>query len=112
MMAMTFAGLIMLYRVCQPFNGYRLVLFAAMVALTAVALCVPTLGDMLYTVDKDAGIMWSTIQWDYNKFLILAVIIEAAFPLSNSLIKIMQILLPSSTGKKPEVLEIERSGRA
>ena len=112
MMAMTFAGLIMLYRVCQPFNGYRLVLFAAMVALTAVALCVPTLGDMLYTVDKYAGIMWSTIQWDYNKFLILAVIIEAAFPLSNSLIKIMQILLPSSTGKKPEVLEIERSGRA
>ena len=41
--------------------------------------------------------------------MILAVIIEAAFPLSNALIKIMQILLPSSTGKKPEVLEIHHS---
>ena len=46
---------------------------------------------------------------DDDAVLILAVIIEAAFPLSNALIKIMQILLPSSTGKKPEVLEIHHS---
>lgn len=107
MMAMTFAGLVMLYRICQPFNGYRLVLFACMVTLTAVALYVPSIGDMLYKVSDD--VKWSTLEWDYTKFLILAVAVEAAFPLSNSLIKIMQILLPSSTGKKPEVLEIERS---
>ena len=102
MMALTFSGLVMLYRVCQPFNGYRLVLFASMVAVTAIALCVPTLADMLYP-------NWSSLTWDYTKLLILAVAIEAAFPLSNSLIKLMQILLPSSTGKKPQVLEIERS---
>ena len=107
MMAMTFAGLVMLYRVCQPFNGYRLVLFAVMVALTAIALSVPVLGDMLYKVDD--ATKWSTIEWTTTQFLILAVIIEAAFPLSNALIKIMQILLPSSTGKKPEVLEIHHS---
>ena len=106
-MAMTFAGLVMLYRVCQPFNGYRLVLFAVMVALTAIALSVPVLGDMLYKVDD--ATKWSTIEWTTTQFLILAVIIEAAFPLSNALIKIMQILLPSSTGKKPEVLEIHHS---
>ena len=109
MMAMTFAGLIMLYRVCQPFNGYRLVLFCCMVGATAVALSVPAIGDMLYKVSDE--VKWSTLHWDYTKFLIIAVAIEAAFPLSNSLIKIMQILLPSSTGKKPEVLEIERSGQ-
>lgn len=102
MMALTFSGLVMLYRVCQPFNGYRLVLFASMVAVTAIALCVPTLADMLYP-------NWSSLTWDYTKLLILAVAIEAAFPLSNSLIKLMQILLPSSTGKKPQVLEIERT---
>ena len=107
MMAMTFAGLVMLYRVCQPFNGYRLVLFAVMVALTAIALSVPVLGAMLYKVDD--ATKWSTIEWTTTQFLILAVIIEAAFPLSNALIKIMQILLPSSTGKKPEVLEIHSS---
>ena len=109
MMAMTFAGLIMLYRACQPFNGYRLVLFCCMVGATAVALSVPAIGDMLYKVSDE--VKWSTLHWDYTKFLIIAVAIEAAFPLSNSLIKIMQILLPSSTGKKPEVLEIERSGQ-
>ncbi len=102
MMALTFSGLVMLYRVCQPFNGYRLVLFAVMIAVTAIALCVPALADLLYT-------NWSSLHWDYTKLLIIAVVIEAAFPLSNSLIKLMQILLPSSTGKKPEVLEIERS---
>ena len=107
MMAMTLAGLVMLYRVCQPFNGYRLVLFCCMVGLTAVALSVPALGDMLYFISDE--VKWSTIQWDYTKFLILAVVIEAAFPLSNSLIKIMQIILPSSTGKIPVVLEIERT---
>ena len=109
MMAMTFAGLIMLFRVCQPFNGYRLVLFACMVAATAVALCVPQIGDMLYNVSDEAK--WSLLHWDATKLLILAVATEAAFPISNSLIKIMQILLPSSTGKKPAVLEIERSGQ-
>ena len=109
MMAMTFAGLVMLFRVCQPFNGYRLVLFTVMVAFVAIALGVPFIGDMLYKVSDE--VKWSTLQWDYTYFLILAVIIEAAFPLSNSLIKIMQILLPSSTGKKPEVLEIEHSGQ-
>ena len=78
-------------------------------AATAVALCVPQIGDMLYNVSDEAK--WSLLHWDATKLLILAVATEAAFPISNSLIKIMQILLPSSTGKKPAVLEIERSGQ-
>lgn len=104
MMALTFSGLVMLYRVCQPFNAYRIVLFLSMVALTAVALTVPFIGDMLYKVDDN--IKWSTLNWDYSKLPIVAVVIEAAFPLSQSLIKIMQIIMPSSTGKKPKTLEI------
>ncbi|MGN0814076.1 MAG: HAD-IC family P-type ATPase [Candidatus Coproplasma sp.] len=107
MMALTFSGLVMLYRVCQPFNGYRLVLFVSMVACVAVALTVPFISDMLYMVNDE--IKWSTLTWDYPKLLIVAVAIEAAFPLSQSLIKIMQILMPSSTGKKPDTLEISKS---
>lgn len=107
MMALTFSGLVMLYRVCQPFNGYRLVLFLSMVAAVAVALTVPLFGDMLYKVNDQ--LKWSTLNWDYPKLLIVAVVIEAAFPLSQSLIKIMQILMPSSTGKKPSTLEINKS---
>jgi cation-transporting ATPase E len=92
MMALTFSGLIMLYRVCQPFNAYRLVLLAAMISATAIVLSIPYLADLIYPG-------WSTLHWDYPKLLIIAVIIEAAFPLSQSLIKIMQLIMPSSTGK-------------
>ena len=107
MMAMTFAGLVMLLRVCQPLNVYRTTLFLLMVAFTALALCVPWIGDMLYNVSDEAK--WSLLEWDTTKLLIIAVVIEAAFPISNGLIKIVQILLPSSTGKKPDVLEIEHN---
>ena len=107
MMAMTFAGLVMLLRVCQPLNVYRTTLFLLMVAFTALALCVPWIGDMLYNVSDEAK--WSLLEWDTTKLLIIAVVIEAAFPISNGLIKIVQILLPSSTGKKPDVLEIEHT---
>lgn len=91
MMAMTFSGLVMLYRVCTPFNAYRLVLFLSMVAITVVALSVPVLAEMLYQG-------WTALIWDYAKILIVVVAIEAAFPISQWLIKIMQIVLPSSTG--------------
>jgi cation-transporting ATPase E len=106
MMALTFSGLVMLYRVCQPFNAYRLILYVVMVAVTIIALTVPYISDMLYKVGSgNDKITFSTLTWDYPKILIVAVVIEAAFPISNSLIKIMQILMPSSTGKKQTILD-------
>jgi cation-transporting ATPase E len=98
MMALTFSGLVMLYRVCQPLNAFRLVLFLLMTAISVIAYCVPFIAEMLYSG-------WGELAWDYPKLLIIAVVIEAAFPLSNSLIKIMQILMPSSTGKKQNILD-------
>lgn len=109
MMALTFSGLVMLYRVCQPFNAFRLVLFLSMVAVAVTAFTVPFFSNMLYfTGSGDAKVYFSDLAWDYPKLLILAVVIEAAFPLSQSLIKIMQIIMPSSTGKKPDVLDINK----
>jgi cation-transporting ATPase E len=105
MMALTFSGLVMLYRVCQPFNAYRLILFVLMVAFAITALSVPFISDMLYKVGSgDDMITFSMLNWDYPKLLIVAVVVEAAFPISQSLIKIMQILMPSSTGKKQNIL--------
>jgi cation-transporting ATPase E len=98
MMALTFSGLVMLFRVCQPLNAFRLVLFVLMVAVSVTALSVPFLAEQLYPG-------WSELHWDYPKLLIVAVVIEAAFPISLSLIKIMQILMPSSTGKKQALLD-------
>ena len=98
MMALTLSGLVMLFRVCQPLNAYRLVLFLAMVGVSVTAYCVPFLSDMLYTTN--AGVKFSELPWSLMHILIIAVVIEAAFPLSQSLIKIMQIIMPSATGKK------------
>lgn len=96
MMALTFSGLVMLFRVCQPFNAYRAVLFVVMLAIAVTCFCVPWLAGQLY-----AG--WSELQWNYARILVIVVVIEAAFPLSSALIKLMEILMPSSTGntRKP-----------
>ncbi len=91
MIALTFSGLVMLFRVCQPFNGYRVVLFLANLAIAVVCFCVPWLGEQLFTG-------WSKLEWEYAKVLVIVVVIEAAFPLSSALIKIMEIIMPSSTG--------------
>lgn len=91
MIALTFSGLVMLYRVCQPFNAYRLVLFLLMLAIAIVCIAVPWLAQKLYTD-------WYSLSWDYAKILVIVVVIEAAFPLSSALIKIMEIIMPSSTG--------------
>lgn len=91
MIALTFSGLVMLYRVCQPFNAYRVVLFAVMLGIAVTCYCVPWLGEQLYTG-------WGDLEWDYAKALVIVVVIEAAFPLSSFLIKIMEIIMPSSTG--------------
>ena len=102
MIALVCSGLVMLFRVCQPFNGYRLVLYLANVAICAVALCIPVLAELLYSG-------WSLIQWDYAKLLIIAVVIEAAFPISKWMITIMEIVMPSSaSSKKPQPREAQQ----
>ena len=93
MIALTFSGMVMLYRVCQPFNGYRVVLFLVMLAIAVTCFSVPWLASKLY-------LQWNDLDWTYGKALAIVVVIEAAFPLSSALIKLMEILMPSSKGSK------------
>ncbi|MGN0804349.1 MAG: HAD-IC family P-type ATPase [Candidatus Coproplasma sp.] len=99
MMALTFSGLVMLFRVCQPLNPYRLILFALMCALCITALLLPKIGPFDIPESLCAG--WRQLNWsrdsNYAKVLIVVVAVEAAFPISQWLIKIMQIIMPSST---------------
>ena len=94
MIAITFSGLVMVFRLCQPFNVFRAVLCASMFALCVTAFAVPQITELLYKG-------WSNIKWDYAKILIIVVVIEAAFPLSSWLISLMHIIFPSSVNKKP-----------
>ncbi|MGN0806890.1 MAG: HAD-IC family P-type ATPase [Candidatus Coproplasma sp.] len=101
--ALTFAGLVMLYRVCQPFNLFRIVLYAVMVAMCVLAF---TLGPINFLGGSIAQTLvggWDSLNWDYSKILIIACTIEAAFPISSWLIKIMQIIMPSSTENKTDI---------
>lgn len=93
MIALTFSGLVMVFRLCKPFNVFRAVLCVSMLALCITAYAVPQLASLLYEG-------WAEIEWDYAKILTIVVVIEAAFPVSGWLIELMHILFPSSTGKK------------
>ncbi|MFQ9737062.1 MAG: HAD-IC family P-type ATPase [Christensenellaceae bacterium] len=48
MMTLTFTGLVMLLRICQPLNVIRAVLFGSMAALCITVLAVPFLGNIVY----------------------------------------------------------------
>lgn len=93
MIALTFSGLVMVYRVCRPLNVYRAVLCVSMLGLCIVAFAVPQITGLLYEG-------WSKLTWDYAKVLVVVVVIEAAVPVSGWLIDLMHILMPSSVGTK------------
>lgn len=100
MIALTFSGLVMVFRFCRPFNVYRAVLCAVVLAICITAFVVPPV-----VVDKLFFAGWAELEWDYAKILIIVVVIEAAFPVSNWMIELMHILFPSSTGKKKKIEE-------
>ncbi len=103
MLALTFSGLVMVYRICKPLNVYRSVLCVTMLALCIAAFSIPQIGDLLYF--KSDTNKWSTLDWDYAKVLVVIVVIEAAVPVSNWLISIMHIIMPSSVQKKHKQLK-------
>ena len=93
MIALTFSGLVMVYRICRPFNMFRAVLCITMLALCVTAFAVPQITELLF-------IGWKDIKWEYSKILIIVVVIEAAFPISGWLIDIMHAIMPSASNKK------------
>ncbi|MGN1373411.1 MAG: HAD-IC family P-type ATPase [Candidatus Coproplasma sp.] len=95
--ALTFAGLVMLFRVCQPINPFRLVLFTLMVTMCVLAFTLPEINFLNGSIAQMLVTDWDDLTWDYSKLLIIACTIEAAFPISAWLINIMQIIMPSST---------------
>lgn len=100
MIALTFSGLVMVFRTCKPLNVYRSVLCVSVLAVTIVCFAVPQLGNMFYDD-------WDKLKWDYAKILIVVVVLEAAFPVSGWITELMHIILPSSTGKHKRIEQTE-----
>ena len=88
MMSLTFTGLVMLFRICQPLNLIRTTLFFCMTALCVTVLAVPVLGNIVYEG-------WDTLKFNLTQILLLVVIVQAAVPISSILIKFFEMFNPA-----------------
>jgi len=88
MILLTFVGLVMLYRICQPFNVIRAILFISMAVLCSVVISVPFLGEIIFTG-------WDGVQFTMQQILLVIIIVQAAFPLSGALIKFFDLINPA-----------------
>ncbi|MBQ3505250.1 MAG: HAD-IC family P-type ATPase [Clostridia bacterium] len=85
MVVLTFSGLVMLYRICQPFNLVRACLFILSTFLCAVVVGVPALGEFVFEG-------WSQIDFSLSQVLLTAIILQASFPISKGLIKFFDMI--------------------
>ena len=85
----SFAGLIMLYRVCQPFNFFRAILFIAMFAISLIGL----------TLLPDIFIEKNHTPLGFVQIMYVLLIIMLCIPLSGVLLRITDKLNKSSEKK-------------
>jgi cation-transporting ATPase E len=88
MLSLTFSGLVMLYRVCQPFNLLRAGLFVLTAALCIVVVSIPVLGEIVFSG-------WSTVEFILPQILLIIIIILVCFPVSGFLIKLFDMINPA-----------------
>ena len=88
MLALTFSGLVMLYRICQPFNVVRSVLYIVAVSLCVIVVSIPVLGNIVFDD-------WSTLHFTMEQILLLIIIVQASFPLSGFLIRCFDMMNPA-----------------
>ncbi len=86
-LAVSFGGLVMLFRILSPFNLLRAAVYAVSVGVSILILAVPFLGELVYTG-------WSTVHLSITQVLYLICIILAAFPVSNLLVKLCDLMNP------------------
>ena len=87
-LAVTFGGLVMLFRILQPFNGLRFITYAVSVLISILVLAVRPIGEIVYTG-------WTDVVLDFTQILYIICIVLAAFPVSNMLVKLCDLMNPS-----------------
>ncbi len=101
-LALTFAGVVMLYQICRPFNPLRATLFIGCTVLCLLVVSIPHLGTIIL---KD----WDTVQFTLPQILLLIIVVQAAFPVSSFLIKAFDMMNPvEDDEKKDEKTEAEK----
>ena len=87
-LAVSFGGLVVLTRILSPFNPLRVAVYAVAAGVSILVLAVPFLGEVVYTG-------WSTVELSFTQVLYIVCIILAAFPVSNLLVKLCDLMNPS-----------------
>ena len=88
MIALTFSGLVMLYRICQPFNVTRAITFIVAVAACVLFITIPVLGELVFVGLGD-------LTFSLDQILLLIIIIQASFPVSGFLIRFFDMVNPA-----------------
>lgn len=79
-MAVTFGGIVMLYRILKPMNPMRALVYGICLAVCIVFLSVPVLGNIIYQG-------WGDLSFSVTEILYIVCIMLAAFPVSGYLVK-------------------------
>ena len=88
MIALTFSGLVMLYRICQPFSVTRAITFIVAVVCCLLFITIPFLGEMVFVGLSD-------ITFTLDQKLLIIIIIQASFPISGFLIRFFDMINPA-----------------
>lgn len=88
MLVLTCTGLVMLFRICQPFNVWRTVLYVVALGLCVLAVTVPFFAEFIFTG-------WSQITFNLPQYLLLIILIQAALPMSGGLIRFFDMFNPA-----------------
>ncbi len=95
MIALTLSGLVMLYRVCQPFNVVRAVTYIIAAACCILFMTVPFLGTIVF--EGTGGIGLADIPFTLPQILLVVIIVQASFPISSILIKFFDMINPAES---------------
>ncbi|MBO5335362.1 MAG: HAD-IC family P-type ATPase [Clostridia bacterium] len=88
MLTLTATGLVMLYRICQPFNAWRTVLFVVSLALCVLVLAVPFFTEFIFQ-------NWGKVDFEIQHWLLLIILVQASLPMSCGLIKFFDMFNPA-----------------
>lgn len=88
MLALTFGGLVILFRILEPFNALRIVLYAVSVGICVMCVAIPALGNIIYDG-------WHEVAFTLPQILFIIVVILAAFPVSGVFVKLCDMLNPT-----------------
>ena len=88
MIALTFSGLVMLFRICQPFNLLRACTYIVSVALCVLVVTITPLGGFVFDD-------WHLVSFTIPQILLIIIIVQACFPISAFLIKLFDMMNPA-----------------